>query len=68
MSPHKRNMKNLGAFSAISTDIGLIKVDSRCHPTAGAQPDQTVEGRKTMDPDHGKVPKAQLPSHSEYCQ
>jgi hypothetical protein len=52
MSPHKRNTKNVGAFPAISTDIGLIKVDSRCHPTAGAQPDQTVEGLKTMDPDH----------------
>lgn len=56
-SPFQRNTEHISASAAISTDIGLIKIEPRCHPAARSQPDQTVQGRETIDPDHGAAPK-----------
>jgi hypothetical protein len=60
-------MEHIGASPAISTDIGLIKIDSCRHPTTRAQPDQTVQGSETIDPDHGTARQANASLWHEKC-
>ena len=62
ISPHKRNAEHIGASPAISTHIGLIKIDSCRHPAARAQPDQTVQGGERFDPYHEAAPNSVISS------